>query len=301
MDLDSFSLVVSKDGGAFETIKDLEIGGGQVTSVSIRYKPTLFIGHYRFRIRANDLTGNTLGGADGFREFSFSVAEQPDLEPPTVEIHVNDEELTEGAVIREQPKFEILIADENEISPTTIQFRFGSTTSPLFPLPEDHYELQFDIAQPTQARITFEPDLSNDEYQLQVVAKDTSENGAESQIYRFRLEESVSITHVLNVPNPIRTHTVFTYSLAQAPDQVTVKIYTVSGRLIRTIEEASARRGYNETDWDTRDENSERLANGVYFYKVIVEKDGRKIENEADDWQFCANGVSQSVNYRIQL
>ena len=278
MDLDSFNLAVSKNGGTFEVIKDLEISGGQVTSVSIRYKPTLFIGSYRFRVRANDLIGNTLGGENRFREFTFSVAEQPDLEPPTVEIHVNNEMLTEDTVIREQPKFEILIADEGGINSTTIQFVFGPTTSPLFPLPEDHYELQFDIAQPTQARIAFEPDLPNDEYQLQVLATDTSENTFESQIYRFRLEETVSIAHLLNVPNPIRTNTVFTYNLAQAPDEVTVKIYTVNGRLIRTIEDASARRGYNETDWDARDENGERLANGVYFYKVIVKTGAHKIE-----------------------
>ena len=278
VDMDSFSLAVSKDGEAFETIKDIEIGGGQVTSVSIRYKPTLFIGSYRFRIKANDFTGNTLGGEDGFREFTFPVVDQPDLEPPTVEIRINDEMLTNGEIIREQPKIEILIADEGEISSTTVQFAFGSTTNPLFPLPQDHYELQFDVAQPTQARITFEPNLPNDEYQLQVLATDVSENRVESQIYHFHLEEAVSITHLLNVPNPIRTNTVFTYNLAQAPDQVTVKIYTVSGRLIRTIEDASARRGYNETDWDARDENGERLANGVYFYKVIVEKDGSKIE-----------------------
>ena len=278
VDMDNFNLAVSKDGGTFEVIKNLESSGGQVTSVSIRYKPTFFIGSYRFRVRAADLIGNTLGGENGYREFTFSVVEQPDLEPPTVEIRVNDKILMDGAVIRDQPKFEILINDESGISPTTIQFAFGSTTNSLFPLPEDHYKLEFDVAEPTQARIIFEPDLPNDEYQLQVLATDSSENRTESQIYRFHLEEPVSITHLLNVPNPIRTNTVFTYNLAQAPDQVTVKIYTVSGRLIRTIEDASTRRGYNETDWDARDENGERLANGVYFYKVIVKTGVRKIE-----------------------
>ena len=278
VDMDSFSLAVSKDGGTFETVENFEIGSGRVTSVSLRYKPTLFIGSYRFRVRATDLTGNTLDGENGFREFTFSVMEQPDLEPPTVEIRVNDEVLMDGEIIHEQPKIEILIDDAGGVSPTTIQFAFGTTTSPLFPLAEDHYELEFNVAQPTQARIAFEPNLPNDEYQLQVLAKDSSENRVESQVYRLHLEEPVSITHLLNVPNPIRTNTAFTYNLAQAPDQVAVKIYTVSGRLIRTIEDASARRGYNETDWDARDENGERLANGVYFYKVIVKTDEHKIE-----------------------
>ena len=138
VDMDNFSLAASKDGGIFEVIKDLEISGGQVTSVSIHYKPTLFIGSYRFRVKAKDLIGNTLGGEDRFREFTFSVIEQPDLEPPTVEIRVNNEILMDGTVIREQPKFEILINDEGGISPTTVQFAFGSTTRPLFPLSEDH-------------------------------------------------------------------------------------------------------------------------------------------------------------------
>ena len=278
VDMDSVSLAMSKAGGTFDTIENFEIGSGQVTSVSIRYNPTLFIGSYRFRVRATDLIGNTLGGEDGFRDFTFSVVEQPDLEPPTVEIQVNDEKLMDGTVIREQPRLEILIDDEGEISPTTIEFAFGSTTHPLFPLPEDRYELEFNVAQPMQARIVFEPDLPNDEYQFQVLVADVSENRTESQVYHFHLEEPVSITHLLNVPNPIRTNTVFTYNLAQAPDQVTVKIYTVSGRLIRTIEDASARRGYNETDWDARDKNGERLANGVYFYKVTVKTDAHKIE-----------------------
>ena len=278
VDMDSVNLAVSKDGGTFDTIENFEIGNGQVTSVSIHYKPTLFIGSYRFRVKANDLTGNVLSGENGFREFTFSVVEQPDLEPPTVEILLNDEVLVDGEILHEQPKFEILIDDAGGISPTTIQLAFGPTTGPLFPLPENHYELEFNVAQPTQARIAFEPDLSNDEYQLQVLAADDSENTAESKIYHFHLEEPVSITRLLNVPNPIRTNTVFTYNLAQAPDQVTVKIYTVSGRLIRTIEDASARRGYNETDWDARDENGERLANGVYFYKAIVKTGAHRIE-----------------------
>ena len=122
VDIDSFSLAVSKDGGTFEKIENFEIGSGQVTSVSIRYKPTLFIGSYRFRVRATDLTGNTLNGENGFREFIFSVVEQPDLEPPTVEIRVNDEILMEGTVIREQSKFEILINDEGGL----VQRRFNS-------------------------------------------------------------------------------------------------------------------------------------------------------------------------------
>ena len=279
VDLDSLIFAVSKDEGQFEIIKDLEIVSSvQVAAVPIRYKPILFIGRYLFRLWVKDLNGNALGGEGGLREFLFFVEEQPDLDPPIVEIRVNDEGLADGAILREQPQFEIQITDEGGIDPATVQFAFGSTSNPLLPLPRDSYEFLFDVAQPTQAEITFAPDLPNDAYRLQVLASDTSENATETQIYRFHLEEPVDIREVLNVPNPLKTNTVFTYHLVQAPDLVTVKVYTVNGRLIRMIEDASARRGYNETFWDARDENGARLANGVYFYKVIVEADDRKIE-----------------------
>ena len=279
VDLDSFTLAVSKDEGTFETIKDFKVvSRGQVTAVPIRYKPTLFIGRYRFRISVKDLNGNPLGGEGGFREFRFFVEQQPDLEPPTIEIRINGEVLTDGEIIHEQPQFEILTADESGIDPARVQFAFSPTSHPLLPLPEDSYEFVFDVTQPMEAQITFEPDLPNDEYQLQILATDMSENTAETPISRFCLEEAVDIRDVLNVPNPVRTNTVFTYNLVQAPDWVMIKLYTVSGRLIRTIEDASARRGYNETFWDARDENGMRLANGVYFYKVIVETNEGKIE-----------------------
>ncbi|MCZ6680869.1 MAG: C25 family cysteine peptidase [Candidatus Poribacteria bacterium] len=279
IDLESFVLSVSKDDGPFEAIQDFNIVSRQpVTTVPIRYKPILFIGRYLFRVGVSDLNGNALGGESGFREFLFLVEQQPDLEPPTVEIRLNGGVLTDGEIIREQPQFDIEIADEHGIHPQTIQFAFGSTSTPLLPLPEENYALAFDVTQPTQAQITFEPDLPNDEYQIQVLVTDTSENTTETPIYRFRLEEPVEITSILNAPNPIRTNTVFTYNLVQVPDRVTIKIYTVNGRLIRTLEDASARRHYNETYWDARDENGTRLANGTYFYKVTVETDEDKIE-----------------------
>ena len=73
--------------------------------------------------------------------------------------------------------------------------------------------------------------------------------------------------------------TFFTYHLAQAPDTVTIKIYSIAGRLLRTLVDASARRGANETRWDGRDETGMRCANGVYLYRVIAyREDGSRIE-----------------------
>ena len=279
VDMDSFVFAVSKDFKTFKKIKDFNITSeGPVTTIGIYYKPILFIGRYLFRIWFNDLNGNELGGKGGLREFLFFVEEDPDLNSPTIEISVNGDVLTDGVVLREQPQFEVLIADEDKIDPGTVQLLFGEWESLPLQLPEVSYDFEFDENQPTYAKISFEPDLVNGDYQIQVFAADESENSAATPTFRFQLDEPVEVSDVLNAPNPVRTNTAFTYNLAQPPIQVTIKIYTVNGRLVRTLEEDSPRRHYNETHWDVRDENGVRLANGTYFYKVIVETDDRKIE-----------------------
>lgn len=52
--------------------------------------------------------------------------------------------------------------------------------------------------------------------------------------------------------------------------EVRIKIYTIAGRLIKSLEhtETSAP-SLVRIDWDGRDEDGNELANGVYLYKVI--------------------------------
>jgi flagellar hook assembly protein FlgD len=49
-----------------------------------------------------------------------------------------------------------------------------------------------------------------------------------------------------------------------------IKIFTLSGRLIRTLENFSAQPGFNMLEWDGQDADGDRLANGVYLYKIIA-------------------------------
>jgi flagellar hook assembly protein FlgD len=59
---------------------------------------------------------------------------------------------------------------------------------------------------------------------------------------------------------------------ATVPDEVQVKVYTVSGRLIRSMTASGEqlRIGLNTMRWDGRDEDGDLPGNGVYFYKFIM-------------------------------
>ena len=73
--------------------------------------------------------------------------------------------------------------------------------------------------------------------------------------------------------------TKFTYILANDdPAEISIKIYTVAGRLIKVINSASNQIGYNETFWDGTDEFGDKIANGVYFYKITAKAGSEKTE-----------------------
>ncbi|HPG58948.1 MAG TPA: FlgD immunoglobulin-like domain containing protein, partial [Candidatus Wallbacteria bacterium] len=81
--------------------------------------------------------------------------------------------------------------------------------------------------------------------------------------------------NIVNSPNPFNyitnpPGTYFNYSLdtEQAIGEVVIKIYSMSGRLIRTLDMSSNMKGLNQQYWDGLDESGNRLANGVYLYKI---------------------------------
>jgi hypothetical protein len=71
-----------------------------------------------------------------------------------------------------------------------------------------------------------------------------------------------------NTPNPFNTGTVIPYDLPREhAGRVSVRIYDVSGRLVRRIEERQPP-GRHSFRWDGRDEVGARAASGVYFYRL---------------------------------
>ena len=279
IDMDAFRFVVSKNGGPLREITEFTITNPeQNPPVTIYYAPVLSVGRYLYRIWAKDMNGNVLENDGGYSEFMLMVEEPPDVDPPEVEIRLNQEIMTDGMVVLDQPEIEVQLADNYGIDSNTVQVSFAKLDDELLWLPRKAYDLVFDETQPEQGTIVYTPSLANDEYQIQIFASDTSGNAHEGKVMRFRLDEAVEIEDVRNVPNPIRTSTFFTYNLVQSPDYVSIKIYSITGKLVRTITAASANRGYNETYWDGRDEDGVRLANGTYFYKLTVNAENREIE-----------------------
>lgn len=140
-------------------------------------------------------------------------------------------------------------------------------------------------------RIEYSPTFTVDgKYTLRVQASDKNGNisGAYDYEINFQIISKPSITEVLNYPNPFSTRTQFVFTLTgtQAPDQFKIQIMNISGDIVREItqdELGPMRVGRNLSEywWDGTDEFGDRLANGVYLYRVVAKLHGENVDLSA--------------------
>jgi hypothetical protein len=70
-------------------------------------------------------------------------------------------------------------------------------------------------------------------------------------------------------PNPSRGSVVIFYGLpVEAP--VSLKVYDLSGRLVRTLVSGREKAGYHKVYWDGRAEGGRGVGSGVYFYRLAA-------------------------------
>ncbi len=118
--------------------------------------------------------------------------------------------------------------------------------------------------------------LSKGDHNLKVFTKDVYGRIQSEPVLDkyFRVTADMEILRVYNFPNPFSNQTYFTFVLTQIPDELTIKIYTVAGRMVKELKLNSfdLTTNFNKIFWDGRDEDGDLLGNGVYLYKVIAKK-----------------------------
>ena len=70
-------------------------------------------------------------------------------------------------------------------------------------------------------------------------------------------------------PNPFSQNTVIEYELLNAAP-ITLKIYNISGQLVRTLINTQQTQGHKTVTWNGRDNAGERVSPGVYFLKFTM-------------------------------
>ncbi len=221
------------------------------------------------------------------REGIYTVFYNNDRILPNIDINVEGQEFTEGGYISGTGVFSFLFQDANGIDlidhPITLFLDGQSIDSKEFAIsiiPEhiNHIPMKYRL------------NLVKGEYILNISCTDVNGNNNSKQV-SFRVNDQFSLTKIANYPNPVKSKTIdpvnanrtrFTYTLTDDADHVKIKIYTVSGRLVKTFDDLPKSVGYHEYPrtvygWDCRDNDNYPLANGVYFYKVIAKRGNKEI------------------------
>lgn len=228
-----------------------------------------------------------------------------DKENPLLDVTFDGVHILDGDIVSAKPEIYITLNDENKYislsdtslfklyltNPKNIEERiyFNGSIIEFIPakLPDN------------KAKIVYNPTFASDgKYSLRVQARDASNNESGQLDYKigFEIYNKATITEVMNWPNPFttKTHFVFTLTGSQIPDYFKIQIMTITGKLVKEISKEELGplhigRNITEYYWDGTDEFGDRLANGVYLYRVIT-----KIG--LDDIEKSASGADQYFN-----
>ena len=203
-----------------------------------------------------------------------------DTLPPDIQITIgNQDHFISGAPVDATPLIQATLTDARGIDYITrpVQLALGHFGE-FEPIAETDYTLTQHQGS-TQLILTYSsPELEPREYQLRLTASDLDGNTGESEI-KFQVHRKLQLVEPLNYPNPFARETTLTFELTDSAESITVKIYTLTGRLIRKLEEnRNTGPGFKPLKWDGKDDDGNEVANGVYFGKIIV----KSLDDEDD-------------------
>jgi len=219
-----------------------------------------------------------------------------DKDGPQVDVFMNTLDFVFGGVTDENPTLLVTLEDENGINVVgnsighDLEAVLDDDTQNTYLL-NDFYEAKQDDY--TQGEVRFPlSGLEEGLHRLQVIAWDVANNPAEGYTeFVVATTAEIALKHVLNYPNPFSDRTCFQFdhNLSGQEMDVLIQIYTVSGRLVKTLEQTVLSDGGlrldNCIEWDGRDDFGDQLARGVYLYKVGVRTNAENGLSGESDFQ----------------
>jgi len=211
-----------------------------------------------------------------------------DNEGPTMKIFMNDDKFIFGGTTDENPQLVVYVKDSSGIN--TVGTGIGhdltatlddATASPI--VLNDYYEADKDSYQSGKILYQFK-NLEEGAHKLKVKVWDVHNNSAEDYTeFIVATSEDFIIKNLLNYPNPFTTSTSFYFEHNQpgADLDILIQIFTVSGKLVKTIESQVTATGYRcgPFVWDGLDDYGDRIGRGVYIYRLKVRTNsGQTIE-----------------------
>ncbi len=218
----------------------------------------------------------------------YSLFRNKDRIRPSIDVNVQDQEFTVGGYVSGTGTISLLLSDANgiDVIDNSIKLFLDGVL-----IPEDQWVKTVNPQDINRIPIKYQLNLQKGLYTLVVDCRDVNGN-FNSRDIQFTVNDEFDVIRLANYPNPVlgktqdpknAGRTRFTYVLTDDADEVQIKIFTVSGRLVKTFRNLPTGVGYHEYPrtvyaWDCTDESGFYLANGVYFYRMIAKKGNKTID-----------------------
>ena len=203
----------------------------------------------------------------------------PDTVGPELRVFMNDESFIEGGNTNTAPNLIISLSDVSGIntSITSIDHDIvaildGDQANPI--VLNDYYETELDDF--TKGKVMYQlRDLSVGAHAIKIKAWDTYNNSSEATLNFMVVSDSgLVLENVLNYPNPFVNYTEFWFhhNKPNEPLEVQVQVFTISGKIIKTIQQTVQTTGTlsRNLKWNGLDDFGNKIGKGVYIYKLRV-------------------------------
>lgn len=256
------------------------ITNGQFTSEFVLPKDTrIAFGKGKVSFYANDANLEKAGFNNDIVVGGIDSNAPTDTTGPEIQLFMNDESFIDGGNTNSSPNIVANLSDENGINTSIsavdhdiVAILDGDEANPI--ILNDFYQTELDDF--TRGKVSYR--LNNLEvgpHTLKLKAWDTHNNSNEVTLNFVVVSDlQLSLDNVLNYPNPFVNYTEFWFqhNKPNEPLEVQVQIFTVSGKLIKTINQLVQTTGNlsNSINWNGLDDFGKRLGKGVYVYRLRV-------------------------------
>lgn len=224
-------------------------------------------------------TGFLVGGSGGVVS---------DIQGPDIKAYLNDEKFVDGGITNEKPLLILHLQDSTGINIAgrgighDITAVLDNNTQNPFVL-NNFYESDLNSYRKGVVRYQL-PEMADGEHNLFIKAWDVANNSGQISLsFRVIRAHRLALNHVLNYPNPFTTHTTFWFEHNRPGEelQVFIQIFTVSGKLVKSILRTIYSPGNrsSEIEWDGKDDYGSKIGRGIYIYRLRVRAaDGSSVE-----------------------
>ena len=228
---------------------------------------------------ANDTTDGS-GYTEKIIVGGSSNSPNNDNNGPEINLYMNDSNFIFGGLTDENPKIYASVSDENGINTSGTSLGHdisavldGNYANPI--LLNDFYVAALNNYKKGEIRYPLS-ELEDGNHTLSLKVWDVNNNSGKSYTeFVVASNAKLAISNVYNYPNPFTTKTnfLFEHNKMNQNLEVLLRIYTISGKLIKTIEADVISLGNNKStpmEWDGLDDFGDKIGRGVYIYQLEV-------------------------------